>query len=199
MSCLGLSIVANFQETSLFYVHLVGAFMCLGCGLIYCWLQTWMSFHTCPLVNSRLLAQVRFTISFVMTIAFLVLSSLGPYSRTLFKGDDVRKWHPGDGGYLLHVISTIAEWICALCLDFYISSFIHEMKRISLSSPKILFVIENINSVSSHYPYSSDDPVEVYIRNSPSSGSLRDNIAASLSGSLLSSMVGNRNSSSIIH
>ena len=199
MSCLGLSIVANFQETSIFYVHLAGAFLCFGGGLIYCWIQTWMSFRTCPLVNSRFMAQIRFTITFIMTISFLILFSLGPYSQLLFKGNDIRKWHPEDGGYLFHVISTIAEWICALSLDIFISTFIREMQKISLSSPKILFVNVNINSISSPYPYSSEDPIEVYIRNSPSSSSMRDSIAANLSNSLLSSMVGNPNNSSLIH
>lgn len=38
-SCLGLSIVANFQETSVKYVHYFGATLCFGVGTIYFWIQ----------------------------------------------------------------------------------------------------------------------------------------------------------------
>lgn len=39
LAVLGLTIVANFQETSVLLVHFVGAFMCFGCGTAYFWTQ----------------------------------------------------------------------------------------------------------------------------------------------------------------
>lgn len=39
ISSFGLSIVANFQETNVFIVHIIGAFMCFGAGTIYFWIQ----------------------------------------------------------------------------------------------------------------------------------------------------------------
>ena len=39
LSTLGLSLVANFQETSVIVVHFIGAFMCFGCGTLYFWAQ----------------------------------------------------------------------------------------------------------------------------------------------------------------
>lgn len=38
-SCLGISIVANFQETNVRIIHFVGAFICFGFGTIYFWIQ----------------------------------------------------------------------------------------------------------------------------------------------------------------
>lgn len=38
-SCLGCSIVGNFQETNVRMVHFVGAFCCFGFGTIYFWMQ----------------------------------------------------------------------------------------------------------------------------------------------------------------
>lgn len=38
-SCLGISIVANFQETNVRIIHFVGAFICFGFGTVYFWLQ----------------------------------------------------------------------------------------------------------------------------------------------------------------
>jgi hypothetical protein len=39
LSCFGLSLVANFQETNVIVVHLTGAFLCFGLGTLYVWLQ----------------------------------------------------------------------------------------------------------------------------------------------------------------
>lgn len=38
-STAGLSIVANFQETSVIVVHLIGAVLCFGGGTAYFWTQ----------------------------------------------------------------------------------------------------------------------------------------------------------------
>lgn len=168
MACLGLSLVANFQETNIFVVHLVGAITCFGCGLLYCWLQTWISFSMCPLVNSRGCARWRFFLCTIMTIAFITELVATPFAFKYYHGDNPRKWKPGDGGYMIHIISAVAEWILALCLDLFIGSFITEMKRISVESPKVLFILENVNVLPVNFPYLTDDS-EVY---PGSSGSL---------------------------
>jgi hypothetical protein len=38
-SCVGLDIVANFQESNVIVVHLLGAFLCFAAGTIYFILQ----------------------------------------------------------------------------------------------------------------------------------------------------------------
>jgi predicted membrane channel-forming protein YqfA (hemolysin III family) len=38
-SCVGLSIVANFQESNVIVVHLLGAFLCFAAGTVYFILQ----------------------------------------------------------------------------------------------------------------------------------------------------------------
>jgi len=42
LSCFGLSLVANFQETNVIVIHLTGAFLCFGLGTVYIWLQVSM-------------------------------------------------------------------------------------------------------------------------------------------------------------
>lgn len=49
-----------------------------------------------------------------------------------------------DGGWDLHIISTISEWISALSLCTFILTYVREMHLISLSSPRVMFVIENL-------------------------------------------------------
>ncbi|XP_053212159.1 DNA damage-regulated autophagy modulator protein 2-like [Panonychus citri] len=175
IACLGLSIVANFQETNLIIVHLIGAFTCFGCGMIYCWIQTWISFKAYPIVNSRSCAIFRFFLCTIMTITFVIQSVCGPLAFKFYDGDNPRKWTIKDGGYWLHISASIAEWIMALSLDIFIGTYITEMRKISMSSPKVLFLVENVNILSANYPFTNDDQVEVY-HGSNSPDSLRRDI-----------------------
>lgn len=162
MACLGLSVVANFQETNLFIVHLVGAILCFGCGLIYSWLQTWISFGTCPLVNSRGVARWRFFLCVVMTIAFITEFVATPLAFKNYHGNNPRKWRKEDGGFWFHIASAVAEWILALCIDLFIATFIREMRKISITSPKVLFIVDNVNVSATNFPYITDDSAEIY-------------------------------------
>jgi hypothetical protein len=40
LSCFGVVVVGNFQETNILEVHLIGALVSFLCLHIYCWLQT---------------------------------------------------------------------------------------------------------------------------------------------------------------
>ena len=93
VSAFGLSIVANFQETNVFRVHMTGAMMCFGFGVIYAWLQTAMSFKMIPLeVNSKKIAIFRAILSVIMTCTFLTSSVCGPMALHRFTGPNPRKW-----------------------------------------------------------------------------------------------------------
>ena len=39
LAALGISVVANFQETNVFFVHIAGALMAFGLGTTYLWVQ----------------------------------------------------------------------------------------------------------------------------------------------------------------
>lgn len=39
LAALGISIVANFQETNVFFVHIAGALVAFGLGTAYLWVQ----------------------------------------------------------------------------------------------------------------------------------------------------------------
>lgn len=157
LSCLGLSIVANFQELQLFTIHLIGGFSAFGFGLVYLWLQTHSSYMMYPIVKSGLfVARVRLALSIILTCTFIVSGVLGPLSMRYFHGRDPTKWQPDDGGYLFHVISSISEWLSAFAIDFFILSFAHEFKYMSISSPKFYILstvinIEERRSIDSNY------------------------------------------------
>ncbi|XP_046400853.1 DNA damage-regulated autophagy modulator protein 2 [Ischnura elegans] len=157
ISCLGLSIVANFQETNVIVVHLTGAFLCFGMGTLYFWTQAFASYHIHPFVDGLWLAHVRIILSVICTIFFVVLSITGVASHLLFHGSDPRKWYPEDGGWGLHVASTASEWVvaCAFCL--YILSFVPEFRRISIEEPRVTVAFEMMR------PYVTDISGEAFI------------------------------------
>ena len=136
--------------------------MAFGFGVGYAWLQTLMSFRMIPLVNSRHIACVRLMLSMLMTCTFMTSSVCGPMAFKEFHGADPTKWgrrfithdYKGllsflvplghDGGWHLHVVSTVCEWVSALSLDSFILTFAREMHLISISSPRVTFVIERL-------------------------------------------------------
>lgn len=141
LSALGVSIVANFQELQLFTIHMIGAISAFGFGLIYCATQTRLSYFMCPIVQSGLfLARYRLILTLILAATFTISTVFGPISIKYFHGTDITNWHPEDGGYVYHVISSVCEWISALALDFYILSFAHEFKYMSISIPKFYMI-----------------------------------------------------------
>ncbi|XP_054155408.1 DNA damage-regulated autophagy modulator protein 2-like [Oppia nitens] len=142
ISSVGLSMVANFRELELFKIHMVGATLAFGFGAIYCWLQTIMSYAMHPLVNSRQMAHFRLALSSLMTCTFTVSCVCGPWAMRYFHGKDPTNWKPEDGAFGLHLAATVCEWITALAIDFFVLSYVEELKKISMSTPKVLFIIE---------------------------------------------------------
>lgn len=157
VSAFGMSIVANFQETNVFRVHMAGAILCFGFGVMYAWMQTFMSFKMIPLVNSRRMAFFRACLSVLMTITFFSAATCGPLAfKKLKPGADPTKWGKHDGGWELHIVATICEWVSAMTLDTYILTFVREMHLISLSSPRVMFVIESLSLPAQESSWTGD-------------------------------------------
>lgn len=91
-SCLGISIVGNFQETNVRIVHFIGAFCCFGFGTLYFWMQALISYMIYPIAGTKPNAHLRLGMSVCCTILFILLSVTGVMSHILFKGLDPRKW-----------------------------------------------------------------------------------------------------------
>lgn len=136
-SCLGCSIVANFQETNVRLVHFIGAFTCFGLGTVYFWFQAIISYNISTFTGSVRLAHIRMALASLCTIFFIVVAVTGIISHILFKGDDPRKWYPSDGGWEYHVASSISEWIVSTIFSLYILSFTDEFKLLTFDHPPI--------------------------------------------------------------
>lgn len=152
----GVTLVANFQETSVSIVHFIGTFIAFGSSIIYMWLQTVMSYYAYPLLNSLAVARVRLTLTLLTSICFIITVVTGAIAMKQFNGSDPTNWHPKDGGFDYHLISTITEWILVMGLDFFFLSFVRELRHISLLSPQVHFLIEELDLPTSDI-YRSDE------------------------------------------
>nr|XP_057911635.1 DNA damage-regulated autophagy modulator protein 2b isoform X2 [Doryrhamphus excisus] len=98
-SSLGMCVVANFQKTTLFSVHLLGAVLTLGVGALYILVQTVLSHYMQPHVHSRSVFVVRLAIWLwtLISIVSMFVSSVIMYSS--LPGVDVAHklhWTPGE-------------------------------------------------------------------------------------------------------
>uniref|UniRef100_A0A182ML88 CWH43-like N-terminal domain-containing protein n=1 Tax=Anopheles culicifacies TaxID=139723 RepID=A0A182ML88_9DIPT len=156
-SCLGISIVGNFQETNVRIVHYVGAFLSFGLGTVYFWIQSYISYYIQPYMGTMQKANLRMALSVVCTIFFMIVAVTGVISHILFRGTDPRKWYPSDGGWEYHVASSISEWIVATAFCFYVLTFTDEFRTMQFDHPPLILL--EIDSSRSYEPVISDTPV----------------------------------------
>lgn len=149
LGALGISIVGNFQETNVFFVHITGALMAFGLGTAYIWVQAMCSYQTHPMVNSLAMAHIRAALAVFAAIFFIIGCVCASIAHSLFKGDDATKWYPGDGGWVLHVVSTSSEWVCATCFSLFMLTLVDEFKLISMDHPQVYVSVETLSTA--HY------------------------------------------------
>ncbi|XP_078803981.1 DNA damage-regulated autophagy modulator protein 2b [Oryzias latipes] len=135
ISSFGMCVVANFQKTTLFSMHLVGAVLTFGFGAVYIMVQTALSLRMQPRVHSRTVFLVRLSIGIwtVGSIISMFVSSVIMYSS--LPGVDVPRklhWTPGEVGYTPHIISTVSEWSLALSFISFFLTYIRDFQKIQL-------------------------------------------------------------------
>uniref|UniRef100_A0A3P8ZWL8 CWH43-like N-terminal domain-containing protein n=1 Tax=Esox lucius TaxID=8010 RepID=A0A3P8ZWL8_ESOLU len=80
ISCLGISLIGNFQQSVMKEVHLLGAFLAFFVGLAYFWLQAWLCYRAPPSDDHRWVGGLRLTfcsISTILDIAMVTLHNTG--------------------------------------------------------------------------------------------------------------------------
>ncbi|XP_036386240.1 DNA damage-regulated autophagy modulator protein 2b [Megalops cyprinoides] len=134
-SSIGMCVVANFQKTTLFSMHLVGAILTFGVGALYILVQTLLSYRMQPHVHGKGIFWARLAVGIwsSLSIASMFVSSVIMYSS--LPGVDVEKklhWIPGETGYTAHIISTISEWSLALSFVSFFLTYIRDFQKITL-------------------------------------------------------------------
>ena len=99
-------------------------------GIPYLWFQTAITFFTAKMgLHSKCVFIFRLVVSCTITCAGIGYPFFKWFSYTrLQTGSSVDFWSPGDGGYALHLLSTIGEWVACLCLALFPASFYEEFK-----------------------------------------------------------------------
>ncbi|XP_029946836.1 DNA damage-regulated autophagy modulator protein 2-like [Salarias fasciatus] len=135
ISSFGMCVVANFQKTTLFSMHLVGAVLTFGVGALYILVQTGLSVLMQPHIHSRTIYLVRLGIGLwtLTSIVSMFISSVIMYS-SLVGVDVVNKlhWTPGETGYTPHIISTVSEWSLAFSFISFFLTYIRDFQKITL-------------------------------------------------------------------
>ncbi|KAJ7999483.1 hypothetical protein DPEC_G00194900 [Dallia pectoralis] len=155
-SSFGMCIIANFQKTTLFYMHLVGAILTFGVGSLYILVQAVVSLYMQPHIHGKSIFLIRLGIG-VWTFASIIsmfVSSVIMYSS--LPGVDVAiklHWIPGETGYVPHIISTISEWSLAMSFVSFFLTYIRDFQKIRLRAEVDLQ--SNHLYDSSHYSVAS--------------------------------------------
>lgn len=136
-TCLGLSIVANFQVDNSFVTHMIGAIMVFGLGMVYCWIQAIISHKMRhQAMSSTLSSCTRFILSGLVTVFFIITLAAGNASVVEYnkhnpdKHSYDRKWESSDAGYNAHLASTFSEWLMSICFLLYFLTFFREFQKI---------------------------------------------------------------------
>lgn len=133
LSSLGLSMVANFQETNVEVVHVTGAAMVLGFGVVYSFIQTALSYHMHPDYNGLKICRIRLLISFIAFIAMVITIVSAIISRIQVNDHvDKRKWKPEDEGFEAHIVSTISEWVTSVAFLLFFYTFIRDFQKVKI-------------------------------------------------------------------
>ncbi|XP_044844380.1 DNA damage-regulated autophagy modulator protein 1 isoform X3 [Mauremys mutica] len=127
LGCIGMGIVANFQELSVPSVHDGGALVAFGSGVVYITLQSVISFKSCPQWNSHSTCYIRMAISIVSWIAVIPMIACASLI-SITKVD----WIPGEKDYTYHFVSAICEWTVAFGFIFFFLTFIRDFQGVTL-------------------------------------------------------------------
>lgn len=139
VSSLGASVVANFQEDAVSVVHIIGALMVFGGGILYCWVQSFISYKmkTCGLITNTL-----FTIRLLIIIAMSIFFISCVTATSFASKDWIRyhrnsstishRWDPKGKAYVHHVIGDVSEWLMALSLLGFMFTFFGEFRFVKM-------------------------------------------------------------------
>ncbi|XP_062842537.1 DNA damage-regulated autophagy modulator protein 2b isoform X2 [Trichomycterus rosablanca] len=129
-SSFGMCVVANFQKTSVFWMHMVGAALTFGVGALYLAVQAVVSYLMQPHVHPKRMFWIRLGISIwtFSSIISMFVSSLIMYQTAGLEVNKKLHWNPEDPGYVAHMVSTVSEWSLAFSFISFFFTYIRDFK-----------------------------------------------------------------------
>ncbi|XP_018412124.1 PREDICTED: DNA damage-regulated autophagy modulator protein 1 [Nanorana parkeri] len=128
IGCIGMGIVASFQETSVTKVHDIGALLAFIFGVLYISLQSIISYKSCPEWNRRGTCCIRMFISLLSILAVFPMIICAS-----FAGIGTFKCEPGEEPSPYRQASAVCEWIVAFGFVTYFLTFIKDFQAITLT------------------------------------------------------------------
>ncbi|XP_030844939.1 DNA damage-regulated autophagy modulator protein 1 [Strongylocentrotus purpuratus] len=136
----GMTLVANFQDSNVLIVHLIGAFLLFVMGTAYCVTHTIISYKLYPQYNTMLLCRLRLVITTTTAVSMIISIITGVIAEMLWfhtHGDHTRTrsqvhWAPQDGGYIPHLISAFSEWVMSIALMVFYLTYTKEFCNLQL-------------------------------------------------------------------
>lgn len=137
LSSIGLTIVGNFQETSILFIHLIGAGMTFGFGSAYMSVQTAISYfvrnfyNKYPEINiNKKMIYFKIAVSVCCCLLIIVAGISILMALVEFKGESIPCWSESDGGFTLKLVATVTEWCLTICFLCYLFTSANEYKLI---------------------------------------------------------------------
>ncbi|XP_059360492.1 DNA damage-regulated autophagy modulator protein 1-like [Carassius carassius] len=127
ISCVGMLLVATFQETTMRKTHDVGASLFFICGSIYAVIQSVISYRGHPYGCSKYTCHFR---AFFAGLA--VLAVLPTIICSVVVGKNSLHWDTNDKHYTIHLVSTVCEWITTFSFVFFFLTYIREFQQFTL-------------------------------------------------------------------
>jgi len=140
LGSLGVSIVGNFQETSVVVAHFIGASLCFGLGTIYLWIQVGISYYLKPNGWPRLLLNTRILMAMVNTSCLLltIIASMVATLQAAEQGEEdssfYQHWGTGSAGWSFHLVATVSEWVMAAAFDIFILTLARDFQGMVMES-----------------------------------------------------------------
>lgn len=128
------------QDNNVEVVHAIGALLSFTCGILYCWIQTLITFKMKNSgLNTESLFSTRLALAILMTLFFAAcLSAQSLAGGSKLTGHDKQnrtqsaRWSKDDKGYIPHIVSDVSEWLMALSMLWFIATFYGELKAVRM-------------------------------------------------------------------
>ncbi|XP_077450585.1 DNA damage-regulated autophagy modulator protein 1 isoform X3 [Stigmatopora argus] len=127
LACVGMCVVATFQETAVTAVHDAGALLFFVTGVLYIILQTAMSYQQFPHGSPVAACRARLLVTVIASLAFF------PTVVCAFfvKQNDLHQVKESKD-YPFHVASAACEWVVAFSFVLFFLTYIEDFKRFTL-------------------------------------------------------------------
>ncbi|XP_003220625.1 DNA damage-regulated autophagy modulator protein 2 [Anolis carolinensis] len=155
VSCFGLCIIANFQKSTMFSMHVIGACITFGIGAIYILIQTILSYKMQPGIHGKGIFWIRLAVLLwcALSIGSMFISSMVLYKWGIGLIQKLH-WNPQEKGYAFHLASTVSEWSLAFSFISFFFTYIRDFQKISL---RVEALLHGHNLYYTHQQLLTDD------------------------------------------